>query len=343
MIFQFAFPFPNGISSVSASTGFLLCISWKGGYFGQIRNTKKSSQRLKEVLVDHELALPLCLLMAQHRNGVVFLEGGEKHLKLVGHLHDQVGTHLWMWSNAFSHGKHRLSLNLNSWSVFLQCHDTLVQFGGFLASNLSTEDYIKLVPSIDVLCNQFHTPHDAAFFLSRPMYAHQILVSIYSVVQNMTSLLYYVFFTSCLYELKHETLVFWRCLECFYFYKITNFVVLLCSQSTMSWRKQRKATSSSRKITSTWQPVSRWWSLFTSLWCPSTHPESGTTSALSSTPPSGPSQCTTWQFHTRPTNERWTSSRPRSERSRRTWRWWEPVDIWLHLLHARWKCRLFRV
>ncbi|XP_047462426.1 THO complex subunit 2 [Mugil cephalus] len=116
----------------------------EGGYFGQIRNTKKSSQRLKDALLDHELALPLCLLMAQQRNGVVFLEGGENHLKLVGHLYDQ-------------------------------CHDTLVQFGGFLASNLSTEDYIKRVPSIDILCNQFHTPHDAAFFLSRPMYAHQIL------------------------------------------------------------------------------------------------------------------------------------------------------------------------
>uniref|UniRef100_A0A673WZW9 THO complex subunit 2 n=1 Tax=Salmo trutta TaxID=8032 RepID=A0A673WZW9_SALTR len=116
----------------------------EGGYFGQIRNTKKSSQRLKDALLDHDLALPLCLLMAQQRNGVVFLEGGEKHLKLVGKLYDQ-------------------------------CHDTLVQFGGFLASNLSTEDYIKRVPSIDILCNQFHTPHDAAFFLSRPMYGHQIL------------------------------------------------------------------------------------------------------------------------------------------------------------------------
>ncbi|MFT7796093.1 THO complex subunit 2-like [Arapaima gigas] len=116
----------------------------EGGYFGQIRNTKKSSQRLKDALLDHDLALPLCLLMAQQRNGVVFSEGGEKHLKLVGKLYDQ-------------------------------CHDTLVQFGGFLASNLSTEDYIKRVPPIDVLCNQFHTPHDAAFFLSRPMYAHQIL------------------------------------------------------------------------------------------------------------------------------------------------------------------------
>ncbi|KAM4695761.1 THO complex subunit 2 [Rhinophrynus dorsalis] len=115
----------------------------EGGYFGQIRNTKKSSQRLKDALLDHDLALPLCLLMAQQRNGVVFQEGGEKHLKLVGKLYDQ-------------------------------CHDTLVQFGGFLASNLSTEDYIKRVPSIDVLCNDFHTPHDAAFFLSRPMYTHHI-------------------------------------------------------------------------------------------------------------------------------------------------------------------------
>uniref|UniRef100_A0A0P6J0X7 THO complex subunit 2 n=1 Tax=Heterocephalus glaber TaxID=10181 RepID=A0A0P6J0X7_HETGA len=115
----------------------------EGGYFGQIRNTKRSSQRLKDALLDHDLALPLCLLMAQQRNGVIFQEGGEKHLKLVGKLYDQ-------------------------------CHDTLVQFGGFLASNLSTEDYIKRVPSIDVLCNEFHTPHDAAFFLSRPMYAHHI-------------------------------------------------------------------------------------------------------------------------------------------------------------------------
>uniref|UniRef100_UPI00358DF603 THO complex subunit 2 isoform X2 n=1 Tax=Myxine glutinosa TaxID=7769 RepID=UPI00358DF603 len=116
----------------------------EGGYFGQIRNTKKSSQRLKDTLLDHDLALPLCLLMAQQRNGVIFLEGGEKHLKLVGKLYDQ-------------------------------CHDTLVQFGGFLATNMSTEDYTRRMPSIDVLCMQFHTPPDAAFFLCRPMYAHQIL------------------------------------------------------------------------------------------------------------------------------------------------------------------------
>ena len=64
-----------------------------------------------------------------------------------------------------------------------------MQFGGFLASNLSTEDYIKRVPSIDILCNQFHTPHDAAFFLSRPMYAHQILVSGLFGVRNIETMI----------------------------------------------------------------------------------------------------------------------------------------------------------
>lgn len=44
---------------------------------------------MKDALLDHDLALPLCLLMAQQRNGVIFQEGGEKHLKLVGKLYDQ--------------------------------------------------------------------------------------------------------------------------------------------------------------------------------------------------------------------------------------------------------------
>ncbi|XP_019861573.1 PREDICTED: uncharacterized protein LOC109590069, partial [Amphimedon queenslandica] len=39
-----------------------------GGYFSQVRNTKKSSQRLREALVDSNLCLPLCLLTAQQRD-----------------------------------------------------------------------------------------------------------------------------------------------------------------------------------------------------------------------------------------------------------------------------------
>nr|XP_002128581.1 THO complex subunit 2-like [Ciona intestinalis] len=115
----------------------------EGGYFGQIRNTKKSSNRLKEALLEQNLALPLCLLMAQQRQGIVFHEGEDIHLKLVGKLTDQ-------------------------------CHDTLVQFGNFLSIQLGSEEYLKRFPAIDVLSSHFHTPADVAFFLSRPMYYHQI-------------------------------------------------------------------------------------------------------------------------------------------------------------------------
>ena len=62
----------------------------QGGYFGQIRNTKKSSQRLRDTLLEGKLDLPLCLLMAQQRNGIVFYEDPDRHLKLVGKLYDQV-------------------------------------------------------------------------------------------------------------------------------------------------------------------------------------------------------------------------------------------------------------
>ena len=59
-----------------------------------MRNTKKSSQRLREALVEFDLAIPLCILMAHQRNAIVFQEsvGGEdkRHIKLVGKLYDQV-------------------------------------------------------------------------------------------------------------------------------------------------------------------------------------------------------------------------------------------------------------
>ncbi|XP_048243407.1 THO complex subunit 2-like [Haliotis rufescens] len=115
----------------------------EGGYFAQVRNTKKSSTRLKETLLEHDLALSLCLLMSQQRNCVVFKEGSNRHLKLVGKLYDQ-------------------------------CQDTLVQFGSFLSMQLSTEEFVKRLPSIDVLMTTFHLPADSAFFLSRSLYAHGI-------------------------------------------------------------------------------------------------------------------------------------------------------------------------
>ncbi|GFR79737.1 THO complex subunit 2-like [Elysia marginata] len=39
---------------------------------------------------------------------------------------------------------------------------------------LSTEEFVKRLPPIDVLLSTYHIPHSAAFFLSRPLYAHAI-------------------------------------------------------------------------------------------------------------------------------------------------------------------------
>lgn len=115
----------------------------EAGSFNQIKNTKKSSQRLKDALIDNNLAVPLCLLMAQQRNCVVYQETENSHLKLVGNLFDQ-------------------------------CQDTLVQFGQFLATNLSIDDYTLRLPPMSELLTRFHVNLDLAFFLARPMFNHQI-------------------------------------------------------------------------------------------------------------------------------------------------------------------------
>ena len=125
----------------------------EAGYFNPIRNIKKCANRLKEALADHGLILPLCILLSQQRDYIVFTDQAEReqynssvekqHLKLTGSLYDQ-------------------------------CQDSLVQFSQFLSSTLTTEEYIHIFPKIDELVNEYHMSADVAFFLSRPMYAHHI-------------------------------------------------------------------------------------------------------------------------------------------------------------------------
>ncbi|XP_023289928.1 THO complex subunit 2 isoform X2 [Orussus abietinus] len=115
----------------------------EAGYFSQVRNTKKSSQRLKEALSEHDLAVALCLLMAQQKHCVVYRETDKSHLKLVGKLYDQ-------------------------------CQDTLVQFGTFLGSTLTVDEYVDRLPTIDSMLQDNHIHSDVAFFLARPMFAHNI-------------------------------------------------------------------------------------------------------------------------------------------------------------------------
>uniref|UniRef100_W8BMU3 THO complex subunit 2 n=2 Tax=Ceratitis capitata TaxID=7213 RepID=W8BMU3_CERCA len=115
----------------------------EAGYFSQVRNTKKSSQRLKDALANNDLAVAICLLMAQQKHCVIYRETAQSHLKLVGKLYDQ-------------------------------CQDTLVQFGTFLGSTYSVDEYVERLPSIIAMLQEYHINADVAFFLARPMFTHQI-------------------------------------------------------------------------------------------------------------------------------------------------------------------------
>lgn len=128
----------------------------EAGYFGQVRNTKKSSQRLKDALANNDLAVTLCLLMAQQKHCVVYRETANNHLKLVGKLYDQ-------------------------------CQDTLVQFGTFLGSSYSVDEYMDRLPSIHSMLQEYHIHTEVAFFLARPIFAHQISVN------NLLSMAFHVF------------------------------------------------------------------------------------------------------------------------------------------------------
>jgi THO complex subunit 2 len=115
----------------------------EAGYFSQVRNTKKSSQRLKDALASGDLSVALCLLIAQQKNCVIYRETSDSHPKLVGKLYDQ-------------------------------CQDTLVQFGNFLGSTYSVEEYVERLPSIHSMLQEYHINFDVAFFLARPMFTHAI-------------------------------------------------------------------------------------------------------------------------------------------------------------------------
>lgn len=54
----------------------------EASHYGQMRVTKKASQRLKDTLLENDLAIPLCLLIAQQRNCVVYQETEHSHLKV---------------------------------------------------------------------------------------------------------------------------------------------------------------------------------------------------------------------------------------------------------------------
>ena len=114
----------------------------EAAYQGQVRACQKSSKRLKDTMVELNIAFPLCMLLANHRNSVVFKEGLEGHLKLIGSLYDQ-------------------------------SQDCLVQMLEFLDLNQSLDEMASL-PSFDQLLANYGLSPDAAFSLSRIKFKRQI-------------------------------------------------------------------------------------------------------------------------------------------------------------------------
>jgi THO complex subunit 2 len=99
----------------------------------------------------------LCLLTAQQKHCVIYRETSDSHPKLVGKLYDQ-------------------------------CQDTLVQFGNFLGSTYSVEEYVDRLPSIHSMLQEYHIHSDVAFFLARPMFTHAINQKYEMLRKNDTSL-----------------------------------------------------------------------------------------------------------------------------------------------------------
>ena len=81
--------------------------------------------------------------------------------------------------------------------------DTLVQFGGFLSSHLSPEEYSKRVPSLDTLVQEYRITGDVAFFLYRPKIMSTIGVSGILIIQIVNILIivwwYNIFIREILY------------------------------------------------------------------------------------------------------------------------------------------------
>lgn len=137
----------------------------EAGYFSQVRNTKRSSARLKEAIVGNNLDISLCILSAQQRHCCVWKEYKEEstsgepagsQLKVVGRLGDQ-------------------------------CQDALVQLGTFLASSHAPDEYAARLPSLQELLRDYHVDADVAFFLHRPVLAQKIAAKVEALRKSSDS------------------------------------------------------------------------------------------------------------------------------------------------------------
>ncbi|MCO5571108.1 hypothetical protein L7F22_024840 [Adiantum nelumboides] len=112
--------------------------------FGATKNNKallKSTNRLRDALLpkdEPKLAVPLLLLIAQHRSKVV-IDADAPHIKMVSEQFDR-------------------------------CHGTLLQYVEFLTNAVTPATaYAQLIPSLDDLLHKYHIEPEVCFLLYRPI------------------------------------------------------------------------------------------------------------------------------------------------------------------------------
>ncbi|WOL00987.1 hypothetical protein Cni_G09700 [Canna indica] len=119
-------------------------LRYQATQFGMTRNNKvlsKSTNRLRDSLLPKEepkLAVPLLILIAQHRSMVV-LNADATYIKMVSEQFDR-------------------------------CHGTLIQYVEFLCNAVTpSAAYAQLIPSLDELVHTYHLDPEVAFLVYRPV------------------------------------------------------------------------------------------------------------------------------------------------------------------------------
>uniref|UniRef100_A0A1I8JQY3 Thoc2 domain-containing protein n=1 Tax=Macrostomum lignano TaxID=282301 RepID=A0A1I8JQY3_9PLAT len=190
----------------------------EGGYFSQTHpkssrcaNTKKSSSRLKELLMEHGLVLPFVFLLAQQRDCVVFNgEPTERHVKQCGRLYDN-------------------------------CQDVLIQFGIFLSLQLSTDEFVAQCPSIDQLINVYHKAQPRTLNLWTRLEITSFVDASVEVTREVSEKVRGLYPKKVWDDLNIEFFVTFWTLQCWRFWR--------CLKRPTSGRGRRLKLSSNRALT----------------------------------------------------------------------------------------------
>ncbi|CAJ0574694.1 unnamed protein product, partial [Mesorhabditis spiculigera] len=108
-----------------------------------VTRDKKACGRLRDAILQDDLAAGLYILMGQQHQCLAYKHSTHFPLKLTGELIDQ-------------------------------CRDTMLQFAEFFVTNVEIKIYCQLVPTIGHLLGKFHLQMDQAMALYRPVFMREV-------------------------------------------------------------------------------------------------------------------------------------------------------------------------